>query len=110
MRILEGGSVLIGATTAVGSEIFRCDGNAYFDLDVSALTFTDRTPYPADTKEAWEAIKSMGMKKDKSGVDHSILHDFVKADGGRNMSATLSALVETMKDIDSRLEKLEATH
>jgi hypothetical protein len=42
MRILEGGSVLIGATTAVGSEIFRCDGNAYFDHDVSADSFTDR--------------------------------------------------------------------
>lgn len=42
MVILPNGSVLIGATAAVGSEIFRCDGNAYFDHDVSALTFTDR--------------------------------------------------------------------
>jgi hypothetical protein len=42
MTILNTGSVLIGATAAVGSEKMRCDGDAYFDHDVSALTFTDR--------------------------------------------------------------------
>ena len=42
LYFLAGGTILVGATSAIGSELFRVDGNAYFDHDVSALTFTDR--------------------------------------------------------------------
>jgi hypothetical protein len=42
MTILNTGSVLIGATAAVGSEKLRVNGQIYSDGDVSALTFTDR--------------------------------------------------------------------
>lgn len=90
----------------------------YLEGDCSALTFTDRTPYP-DKETAYNAILSMERKDD--GLDHTKLHDFVlakrtKMDGeenevlelGRNLSATVSALVEVNKDLIARIERLEA--
>jgi hypothetical protein len=104
----SGGGVFVGATAAIGSELLRVDGNAYFDHDVSALTFTDRTPYPKNKKEAYDAVKSYRKKADKDELDHDNLTTFVKSGtDGRNLSATVSALCEMMKDLDKRIENLE---
>lgn len=94
-------------------------GNIYTSADCSALSFTDRTPYPESLAQAWAAIHSMRRKG--NGLDHDLLHPFVKhiskkidpetraetAEVGRNISATLSALVRAMQDVDLRLGKLE---
>jgi len=119
MRI-RGTSVLIGATAAVGSELLRVNGQIYGDGNISGLSFTDRTPYPKDTAEAWAAIRS--MKHDgRGGVDHAALHPFIRVmnnkvdpiskvesvELGRNVSASLSAAIAALQDLDGRVELLE---
>jgi len=80
MMLTSTGSVLIGATAAVGSELFRCDGNAYFDHDVSALTFTDRTPlYEGDALA--ELLKIKGVN---GQIDHATLPLFAQVRKMRN--------------------------
>lgn len=81
----------------------------YVDLDCSALTFTDRTPYPKDLEQAYDSVLSMGIKTDKNELDHSKLNEFVKSkDGeGRNLSATVSAQNAVIKDLIKRIEALE---
>jgi len=82
--------------------------------DCSALTFTDRTPYPANKVEAYSAIDS--VEGDGSGnLKHDTLHPFVKSisvkDGktvnSRNLSATVSVLAEVVKDLITRIDALE---
>lgn len=103
-------------------------GDAWFIGDVSALTFTDRTPYPETTQQAYDAIATMERlpdgeyevgNKDKQ-LKHANLHSFIKADkvvkddegndvviNGRDLSATVSCLVEIIKDQKARIEALE---
>ncbi len=100
-------TVVSGATTNYG--IYSNAVKNYFTGDVSALTFTDRTPYPKDTQEAYGAVNSMELKSDGMGVDHNKLHKFIKSgDDGRNLSATVSALNEVVKDLIQRVEVLES--
>uniref|UniRef100_A0A6M3J6M5 Uncharacterized protein n=1 Tax=viral metagenome TaxID=1070528 RepID=A0A6M3J6M5_9ZZZZ len=78
----------------------------YVGSDCSALTFTDRTPFPKDLKEAYSSIHS--MKKDGKGeLDHSKLHNFIKSDKGRNLSAVVSSQNEVLKDLIKRIQLLE---
>jgi len=111
-------------------------GNAFFSADVSVLSLTDRTPYPNSTVEAYAAVNSM-TRKATGGGDHDNLHAFVHAkprkvydditvpdgDGvriikstdsyrtvpvqGRDLSATVSAQNEVIKDLIKRIEVLE---
>ena len=116
----SGGNVGIGDTTpdylldVAGT--LGVDGNAYFALDVSALTFTDRTPYPKDLATAYEAIFSMQRLPDgeydendpDKQLDHSKLSDFVRGnDNNRNLSAAVSAQNEVLKDLIGRMQELE---
>jgi hypothetical protein len=123
VRILNGGSVLIGATAAVGSEKCRVNGDIYVDANCSALSFTDRTPFPESPAVAWAAIKSM-KSSGKGGVNHAALHDFVRAESkritkgedgkdsesvelGRNMSASLSAAIACIQDLSAENDALK---
>jgi hypothetical protein len=80
-------------------------GYIYAEGNVSALSFTDRTPYPASLQDAYDALRSLERKG--NGLDHEKLHRFVKAEGGRDLSATVSALAEVVKDLAKRIEILE---
>lgn len=101
----------------------RADKYVYVNQDIyivnncSALSFTDRTPYPASKEVAYSAIKSMNKKiKDgKNSVDHENMHPFIKSqvksgnriETGRDLSATVSCLVEIIKDLEERIKYLE---
>lgn len=88
-------------------------GQVYAVGNVSALTFTDRTPYPKDKKEAYDAVLSLELKDGK--LDHDKLHPFIRSEkhpnegseGGRNLSALVSAQNEVIKDLMARIEALE---
>ena len=86
----------------------------YIGSNCSALSFTDRTPYPVNKAEAYSAIDS--VEGDGSGnLKHDTLHSFVKSvsvkDGktvnSRNLSATVSVLAEVVKDLITRIGALE---
>ena len=96
------------------AELQIVPGQVYITSDCSALTFTDRTPYPVNKSEAYSAIGS--IEGDSSGnLKHDTLHTFVKSvsvkDGktvnSRNLSATVSALTEVVKDLITRIAALE---
>jgi len=83
-------------------------GNVYVSKDVSALSFTDRTPYPKDLATAYRAVMSMErlpdgqyMEDDKeTQLDHSAMSDFIRSeDGYRDLSATVSCQNEVLKDV-----------
>jgi hypothetical protein len=90
-------------------------GNVYVTKDVSALSFTDRTPYPKDLATAYEAVMSMDrlhegqydeMSK-QTQLDHSKLSDFIRSqDGNRDLSATVSCHNEVLKDLISKQQEL----
>jgi hypothetical protein len=71
--------------------------NLYAAGDVSALTFTDRTPYPKSLKEAVDIVKSVSGKDGE--VDHEALHSSIKSNGGRNISALVSAHNMVLQDL-----------
>lgn len=84
------------------------NGNVYVTSDVSAESFTDRTPYPKDLATAYEAVMSMErlgdglyMEDDKEQqLDHSALSSFIRSEGGyRDLSATVSCQNEVIKDL-----------
>jgi hypothetical protein len=113
--------------------------------ETSSLTFLDRTPYPKTTLEAYQAVQSMGLNSEGTGVNHNALSPFIKsetilyksrlnekgeqlkdAEGNllyeldkdgkpviakqeveRNLSATVSAQNEVIKDLIKRIEVLE---
>jgi hypothetical protein len=95
------------------------DGDVYVKYDVSALTFTDRTPYPKDLATAYEAVMSMERLPDgqydennkEAQLDHSMLSDFVRSkDGNRDLSATVSAHNEVLKDLIRKQQELGKAH
>ena len=92
------------------------EGQVYVAGNMSAQSITDRTPYPASKQEAIDAIKSVEGKDGK--LEHTKMHpsligyshkpwDPHAQDPGRNLSATVSALTEVVKDLLERIEKLE---
>ncbi|MDD4930997.1 MAG: type II secretion system protein [Candidatus Colwellbacteria bacterium] len=116
MRITRDRNVGIGTTTPGSYRLYVNGGDAYFSGDVSALSFTDRTPYPENLGIAYDAV--LGMKRLPDGeyqpgnkeqqLDHSTLTDFVKGkNGDRDLSATVSAQNEVIKDLISRIDRLE---
>lgn len=112
------------ATTGNSNVIFNTDQSTDFNADVwiatdcSALTFTDRTPYPETLELAYDSINSMGRLPEEiyevdnkaNQLDHSNLHDYLKGSGedSRDMSATISCAVEVIKDLQKRIEFLES--
>jgi hypothetical protein len=122
-----------------GSSVYeaRADQTLFIFGNCSASSFTDRTPYPKDLKEAYDSVLSMGLKADKSGVDHDKLSPFIKSistkklakkdtegkgkldiDGkqeyedveevGRDLSATVSAQNEVIKDLIEKIDVQQA--
>ncbi len=111
------GSITLSAT-------IDADGDAWFVGDVSALTFTDRTPfYEGDAIEEIKKISGIDGK-----IDHDSLPEFVKVkkirtksikdeDGeieeieieedGRDLGASISVLTVAIQQIALRLEELE---
>ena len=94
-------------------------GDAYFSNDVSALSFTDRTPYPKDLQTAYDAVMSMQRFPEgeydehdvEKQLDHSKLHEFVRSSDGehRSLSATVSAQNEVIKDLVGLIGTQEET-
>ena len=75
---------LNGASTAT-LMFLRNDNLAYFGGEVSALSFTDRTPYPETTQLAYDVLNSHQRLPDgeydsediSSQLNHSNLHEYV---------------------------------
>jgi hypothetical protein len=92
-------------------------GDVYISDNCSALSFTDRTPYPKDKETAYRAVLSMKRLPDgiydesdiSNQLDHNSLDPFVKSQKveGRNLSATVSAQNEVIKDLVERINILE---
>jgi hypothetical protein len=90
-------------------------GNVYVTYNVSASSFTDRTPYPKDLTTAYQAVMSMKrlpegqydeMSKEAQ-LDHSMLSDFIRSkDGNRDLSATVSCHNEVLKDLTRKQQEL----
>jgi hypothetical protein len=94
-------------------------GDVYVSNDVSAFSFTDRTPYPPDLATAYQAVISMERLPDgqydennkQAQLDHSMLSDFIRSkDGNRDLSATVSCHNEVLKDLISKQEQLSKAH
>jgi len=96
--------------------------NIWVSSNCSALTYTDRTPYPETKEQAIIAIKSLERKtNDVTQLDHSKLDPMLQAnqdakqeDGkitieqGRNLSMTVSCLAEVVKHLLEEIDKLKA--
>lgn len=90
-------------------------GNVYVTGNVSASSFTDRTPYPKDLSTAYQAVMSMDRLPNnrfdeynkEMQLDHSKLSDFIRTeDGSRDLSATVSCLNEVVKDLIRQNQEL----
>jgi len=83
-------------------------GNIWIADNCSALSFTDRTPYPAK-RTALAAVRSMRQRAGgRSELDHEHLHSYVKSGKGeRNLSAAVSAQNVVIQDLLERIEQLE---
>ena len=90
--------------------------NAYFGGDVSANSFTDRTPmFNGDALDSIKRIK--GEKKERGLIDHSTLPAFarVRVKGtkqseeydGRDIGAMVSVLTVGIQQLIERVEELE---
>jgi hypothetical protein len=94
-------------------------GDVYVTYNVSASSFTDRTPYPKDLTTAYQAVMSMKrlpegqydeMSKEDQ-LDHSMLSDFIRSqDGNRDLSATVSCHNEVLKDLTRKQQELGKAH
>jgi len=78
----------------------------YFTGNVSALSFTDRTPYPKNLEVCYDALNSVEGKKGK--LDKEKLHKILKSgEDGRDLSMTVSVLLEIVKDLKKEIELLK---
>jgi hypothetical protein len=146
-----GGNFNVGIGTSTPQARLEVNGSAkvyslYVSSWVSALGYIDRTPYPENTKIAYDMINSIDRDiKNPKQIDHSKLHSNIKriykrkifdkyvtkkvfytdkngklqskiekiptykeiTETGRDLSETISALIEVTKDLNKRIEKLE---
>jgi hypothetical protein len=109
----------------------------YFTGNVSVQSITDRTKYPSSKELAYDALKSLNKKTGKDELDHSQLHEYLRGQEcrvykrktikdhndidmmvddldqppeiqqTRDIGATLSCVVEVLKDLTDRVDKLE---
>ena len=92
-------------------------GTGYFAGNVSALSFTDRTPfYEGNALAEIKKIKGTATGKGKKEIDHSSLPDFVKVkkkneDGietdERDLGAMISVLTVAVQQLIEKVEALE---
>lgn len=89
--------------------------NLYVGGTVSASELIERTPYPKDLEQAYKVLYSMERLPEgeydpndrEKQLNHNKLDEFVKIDNGRSSAATVSCLVEIIKDLVKRIEDLE---
>lgn len=97
LYIKNDGNVGIGTTSPTSP--------LYIVGNCSADSFTDRTPYPDTTSLAYEALKSV---EGKDGIiNKEKMHPILKEKEERNLSMTISVLLEVVKDLNKRIESLE---
>jgi hypothetical protein len=110
-HVFNAGNVGIGSTSP--RQKLDIVGSVYVSSDVSALTFTDRTPgYTGNALEAISTIKT----DEKGNIDHASLPDFVKVKRGdqdeRSLGAMITLLtkaVQELQDENKRIrEEIEA--
>ena len=110
-----GGKVGIGTTSPgyllqVGATSGAGNGSVWVADNCSALSFTDRTPYPESLAVAYEALESVEGKDgiiNKEKLNPILLSSDEKGEKGRNLSMTVSVLLEIIKDLKKRIEVLE---
>jgi hypothetical protein len=86
---------------------YRTGGSAWFANNVSALSFTDRTPgYEGDALSELKKVKTV-----KGEIDHTTLPAFarkqVDGEDGRDLGAMISMLTVAVQQLSDRLDKLE---
>ena len=115
--------IMVNSSTSVGSvpniEALSFEptaGNATFVGAITAASYADNTPYPKSLDLAKAAVLSHQKLPDgqydenntDNQLDHSFLHEYVSGDEKtRNVSATVSCLVEVIKDLMIKVEALE---
>lgn len=77
-------------------------GNAYFSANVSALSYTDRTPHFEG-----DAIAAIMSIKSKDGqIDHTTLPEFARKEEGRDIGAMVSILTVAIQQMQTQIELL----
>jgi hypothetical protein len=108
-----------GKATGINGYAGYFAGDVYVENNVSAESFTDRTPYPKDLATAYQAVMSMERLPDgqydennkQVQLDHSKLSDFIKSkDGNRDLSATVSCHNEVLKHLIRKNDELEKAY
>ena len=120
--------LFISTDTNMSCTTFGIDntGLVYISSCVKAeCGFIDGTPYPKTKEQAYNSVLSMKLNTDGSGIDHAQLDNFIKysttrkvfnkitkemdtvIEEGRNLSATVSAQNEVIKDLMQRNQTLE---
>ena len=112
--ISTNGNVGIGTTSPAAT--LDVSGTGHFTGALSAQSYSDNTPYPENLGIAYDAVLSMKRLPDgeydplskETQLDHSALTEFVRGpDGSRDLSATVSAQNEVIKDLIKRIGELE---
>jgi hypothetical protein len=98
----------LGVSSMRETCIWNPNGNMWVEGDVSAASFTDRTPYPDSLQTAIDAVNSMQRLPDdeydpdnkEKQLDHSKMHPYLNGSGeelSRDMSAAISCQNEVIK-------------
>lgn len=122
---LAGGGGLVGVGTTSPNTTLTVNGSVYVTSDVSALTFTDRTPhYDGDALADLAPVKGTANREGKAEIDHSTLPAFARrtfvtriidedgretdtAEEGRDLGAMISILTKAIQQIAARLDAIE---
>jgi hypothetical protein len=74
--------------------LFYANGNAWFSGDVSADSFTDRTPF----YEGEALVEISKIKGVNGNIDHSTLPEFTQRNDGRDLGAMISVLTKAVQE------------
>lgn len=112
-EVISGGDAQLTVLDLFGSSvqlaIFEADGDLWVANNVSAASFTDRTPYyDGDALAAVAAIAGSDGE-----IDHSSLPEFARTTGAngeplRDIGGMLSVLTVAVQQLLARVEALEA--
>ena len=100
---ISAGEVLIATSTDAGDYKLQVNGNAYFHNDVSALSFTDRTPAPENLAESYAIVESHEVKNKE--LNHSKLHP--AAWGKKTRVSMTGRMKKRMLDDGAEIEEPE---
>ena len=109
---MDGKNHYFGVNTGSPTHPFEVVGNAYFSADVSALTFTDRTPYYEG-----DALTEISRIKGKNGeIDHETLPAFARiskttagvTEENRDLGAMVSVLTVAVQQLNTQNKEQQA--